>query len=64
MWKCHSIHSSSVFSIAKENTFVEEGNSSSYVSSPEDWLLNHADGIVGSVQQSTVTSGLAMFTCV
>lgn len=29
---------------------VEEGNSSSCVSSPEDWLLNHADGIVGNVE--------------
>lgn len=55
-----------MFSIAKEKTFVE-GNSSSRVSSPEDWLLNHADGIVGNVgdvQQSAVTSGLAMFTFV
>lgn len=45
-----------VFSIAKEKTFVEEGNSSSSVSSPEDWLLNRANGIVGNVgdvQQSS-----------
>lgn len=56
-----------LFSIAKEKTFVEEGNSSSHVSNPENWLLNCADGIVGNVrdvQQSTVTSGLAMFTFV
>lgn len=55
-----------LFSIAKEKTFVED-NSSSHVSNPENWLLNCADGIVGNVrdvQQSTVTSGLAMFTFV
>lgn len=55
-----------LFSIATEKTFVEDDDSS-HVSSPEDWLLNCADGIVGNVgdvQQNTVTSGLTMFTFV